>query len=212
MAEVSIKSSLQNVDPDLVKEIEGTAVIQNIPKGTEILREGQYVKVIPLVLEGLVKVYTRHEDRELLLYYIQPRESCIMSFSAGIENEPSKVIAVTEEDSQIALMPVDKVEHWRKNFPDMNSLFFKQFNLRYAEVLDTINHLIFNRMDERIEDFLRKRQALSQSEVLKISHRHFRLGNRGKTEIDRPRLAAWRGLVFSDPKESIAYGQQPAGT
>lgn len=34
------------------------------------LREGQYVKVIPIVLEGLIKVHTRYEDKELLLYCI----------------------------------------------------------------------------------------------------------------------------------------------
>jgi CRP/FNR family transcriptional regulator len=38
---------------------------------TEILRSGQYIKVIPIVLKGLVKVVLPVEDKELLLYYIQ---------------------------------------------------------------------------------------------------------------------------------------------
>ena len=75
---------LTPLHPNLRKELEAHAILKEVPQGTEILREGQYVKVIPIVLEGLIKVFSRHEDKELLLYYINLQESCIMSFSAGM--------------------------------------------------------------------------------------------------------------------------------
>ena len=95
---------------DLVEEFIRIGTISDIPKDTQILRAGQYVKVIPIVIEGLIKVFTRYEDKELLLYYIQSKESCIMSFSASLKNEPSKVFAIAEEDTRALLLPVDKVE------------------------------------------------------------------------------------------------------
>jgi len=155
----------------LLGEINENAVIKTIPENTEILREGQYIKVIPLVISGLIKVFTRYEDKELLLYYIEPRESCIMSFSAGLRNEPSKIYAVTEESTTALLLPIDKVVHWTKQYPDINVLFFQQFNLRYSDLLDTINQLIFNQLDKRLLDYLVKRTSLSRSDSLKISHR-----------------------------------------
>ncbi len=58
---------LTPLHPDLRKELEAHAILKEVPQGTEILREGQYVKVIPIVLEGLIKVFSRHEEKELLL-------------------------------------------------------------------------------------------------------------------------------------------------
>ncbi len=168
---VAIERVLSFLGKELISEILEVSEIMDIPKGTKILREGQYVKVIPLVLEGLVKVFSSFEDRELLLYYIQPKESCIMSFAASLKNEPSKVFAITEEDSKILLLPIDKVSNWITQQPNINILFYQQYNLRYVELLDTINHVLFNKMDKRLYDFLQKKASLTQQNPIKISHR-----------------------------------------
>jgi len=166
-----IKKALSFLSPDLVSEIISVSQVRDFPKNTEILKEGQYVKVIPIVIEGLIKVFAGFEEKELLLYYIKPNESCIMSFASSIRNEPSKVFAVTEEDSKILLLPVDKVPNWVKQFPSINDLFYQQYNLRYIELLDTINHVLFNKMDKRLYDYLKKKIKLTKQNPIKISHR-----------------------------------------
>jgi len=166
-----ISQALAHLNPDLVSEIMATAITKEIPRENEILREGQYVKVIPIVIEGLIKVFTRYEDKELLLYYIRPNESCIMSFAASLKNEPSKVFALTEQDTTALLLPVDKVSNWTRQFPDINALFYQQYNLRYSELLDTIHHVLFNRMDKRLFDYLQEKVSLTNHNPLKISHR-----------------------------------------
>ena len=79
-----IKKALSFLGNDLISEILDVSQIKEVPKGTEILLEGQYVKVIPIVIKGLIKVFSSFDEKELLLYYIQPNESCIMSFAAII--------------------------------------------------------------------------------------------------------------------------------
>ncbi|MFY9154052.1 MAG: Crp/Fnr family transcriptional regulator [Prolixibacteraceae bacterium] len=156
---------------ELLAEINQNSILKTLPEGTEILREGQYIKVIPIVISGLIKVFTRSGDKELLLYYIKPKESCIMSFSASLKNQPSKIFAITEEDTTALLLPVEKVIDWTHQFPDINTAFFQQFNLRYSELLDTINHLLFDQLDKRLYDYLAKKTRLTNSNPLKISHR-----------------------------------------
>ena len=168
---IQIKHQFPHFNSDLISEMLQFAIEKEIPKETELLREGQYIKVIPLVFSGLIRVFTRHEDKELLLYYIKPNESCIMSFSAGINNQPSKIYAETEEDSHLLLIPVDKLIRWTKQFPDFNSLFFLQYNLRYSDLLDTINSLLFDKLDKRVYDYLKEKVAVTQHNPLKISHR-----------------------------------------
>jgi CRP/FNR family transcriptional regulator len=127
--------------------------------------------VIPIVTKGLIKVFTRHEDKDLLLYYIKPDETCIMSFAASLKNEPSRVYAMTEEDTSAILLPVNKISEWINQFPDFNTLFFQQYNNRYGELLDTISHVLFNKIDKRLYDYLLEKKELTNKNPLKISHR-----------------------------------------
>jgi len=165
-----ITNKLSFLEPELVSEILNVSTIKDFSKGTEILREEQYVKVLPIVIHGLVKVFSRFEEKELLLYYIKQNESCIMSFSAGINHEPSRVFAVTEKDSQILLLPVDKLPTWLNKFPRLNTLFYQQYNLRYIELLDTIKHVLIDKMDKRLYDYLKDKAKITKQDIFKISH------------------------------------------
>ncbi len=166
-----IREHLSFLGKDLLEEITRSSLIKEIPEGTEILREGQYIRVIPLVINGLIKVYSRYEDKELLLYYIEPFQSCIMSFSSALSNEPSKIYAETEEDTLTILLPVEKVNTWIRQFPEINTLFFNQYNIRYNELLETIRYLLYYKLDKRIYDYLVEKSRVKGSKTLKIKHK-----------------------------------------
>ncbi|MBX2871829.1 MAG: Crp/Fnr family transcriptional regulator, partial [Saprospiraceae bacterium] len=166
----TLHSKLPSLPLSLRQEILEMGMRKNVPAGTELLREGQYVKVIPLVLDGLVKVFSRYEERELLLYYIEPVESCVMSFSAGLWNLPSKVFAITEEQSDLMLLPVQHVNEWVRKYPTLNQLFFGQFNKRYEDLLFTIHQVLFQRMDERLLTYLRERAERLGTNLLDLRH------------------------------------------
>jgi CRP/FNR family transcriptional regulator len=166
-----IKKYLPDFPDELLDEITSHSQVMEIAAGVEIVREGQYVKVIPIVLEGLVKVFTRNEEKELLLYYIGSTQSCIMSFSAGLSQSPSRIFAITEEPSILLLLPTDKLYKWVKKFPAVNDLFYQQYNLRYIEMLDTINSLLFDKMDNRLYNYLLEKSKLKGEKILPIRHR-----------------------------------------
>lgn len=161
---------LSFLKPDLVEKIIQESSVKELPKGTEILREQQYVKVLPIVINGLVKVYSRFDEKELLLYYIEPAQSCVMTFYAALKNTPSKVFAITEEDSKLLLIPVQLLPNWLREYPDFNELFYNQFDLRYSELLDTVSHLLLDRMDKRLYDHLKKKLELTGSASIIMSH------------------------------------------
>ncbi|MFT3846188.1 MAG: Crp/Fnr family transcriptional regulator [Lacibacter sp.] len=156
---------------ELLNEIAEHGIIMDFKEGTEVLKEGQYIKVIPIVLKGLVKVFAPFEEKELLLYYIEPNQSCVMTFSAGLNNSPSRIFAITEEDSTLLLLPVEKMNNWIKNYTQINELFYQQYNLRYSELLDTINSLLFNRMDQRLYHYLVEKSKLKGERVLSLRHK-----------------------------------------
>jgi len=155
---------------ELIQELENNSIVKEFPKGTEILKEEQYIKVLPIVISGLVKVFSRYNDKELLLYYIEPSQSCVMTFYSVLKNSPSKIFAITETDSKILLIPILLVPKWLKIYPEFNELFYNQYNLRYVELLDTIGNLLLNKMDKRLYDYLLKKIKLNNNNPVKISH------------------------------------------
>ncbi len=170
-----IKTFLPYIHSELQQAFAQYGTVKEIPAGTEIIHEGQSIKQIPVVLEGLVKVYTRNEDRELLLYYIEARESCVMSFLAGLKNIPSRIFATTEEPTKILLLPSDRVQQWIHQYPQLNSLFYDLYNTRYTELIDTLNQLIFQKLDSRLFDYLKEKSRVRGQSTLTLRHREIAL-------------------------------------
>jgi len=167
----SIESKFGYLGKDLLQELMEVSVVETFKPGTELVKEGQYVKYIPIVLSGLVKVYTQYEEKELLLYYIMPEQSCIMSFSSCINNDKSKIFAITEETSSVLLIPSERVAKWVREFPSINMLFYRQYDLRYTELVDTIHQLIYHKLDKRVLDYLIEKVKVTKKNPLKITHR-----------------------------------------
>ena len=169
--EQKIRENLSFLGKDLLESMIRSALIKDIPERTEILREGQHIRAIPIVIEGLIKVYSRYEDKELLLYYIEPFQSCIMSFSSALANEQSKIYAETEENTLTMLLPAEKVNSWIRQFPEMNTLFFHQYHIRYNELLETIKYLLYHKLDKRIYDYLFEKSRVKGSKTLDLRHK-----------------------------------------
>ncbi len=154
----------------LIAELLASAEVHTFPPNTELVREGQYVKYTPIVLRGLVKVYTHSAEKELLLYYIKPEQSCIMSFSSSINHDKSKVFAITETESTVLLLPSEQIKRWVTQYPAINLLFYQQYDLRYVELVDRIQQMLHHKLDKRFLAYLAaKIQATGQNPV-KISH------------------------------------------
>ncbi|MBL7731591.1 MAG: Crp/Fnr family transcriptional regulator [Chitinophagaceae bacterium] len=198
-----VRPFLKGFNEDLLSEIAGSGQLQDVPADKEILREGQYVRMIPIVLEGLVKVFTRVEEKELLLYYIGTAQSCIMSFSAGLNQSPSRIFAITEEPSLLLLLPADKLNGWIREYPAFNELFYHQYNLRYTEMLDTINSLLFGRMDHRLYNYLLEKSKLKGEKILDIRHKQI------ASELGTAREVVTRVLKKLEQEGKIR--QTPAG-
>jgi CRP/FNR family transcriptional regulator len=156
---------------DLIHEILKVSVIKEVPKNADLVREGQYVNVVPIVIEGLLKVFSRQEDKDLLLYYIRPNESCIMSFSTSFKREKSKFYAISEVESTILVIPADKIAQWVYEYPRINQLFYQQFDQRYSELIDTITHLLSDKLDKRLIDYLAEKAMVTGKNPIKISHK-----------------------------------------
>ncbi|MBP6459774.1 MAG: Crp/Fnr family transcriptional regulator [Crocinitomicaceae bacterium] len=136
-----------------------------------ILNENAYIKAIPIVTKGSIRVMRTDEDgRELLLYYIRAGESCIMSFLGGIHQDTSKVKAIAEEETEILFIPTDKVSLLIKEFPEWLDYIFRLYHKRFEELLAVVNDVAFKKMDERLLDYLHRKSEVSSSKIIQTTH------------------------------------------
>lgn len=156
---------------DFTEEIEASAIVKSLKAGEQIVGMNKFIQVIPILNSGLLGVYRTDDDgRDMLLYYIKPGESCIMSFLAGINNDTSKVKAIAEEDSELTLVPIDKVTQWVRKYPEWTDYIFKLYHQRFEELLNVVNSIAFQKMDERIWQLLMKKSKLSNSKEIQVTH------------------------------------------
>jgi len=153
------------------EKIRQSAQVKNFPAETIIINEDSYIKSIPIVLKGSIRVMRTEEDgKEILLYYIRPGESCIMSFLGGMHHETSKVKAVAEEDVEILMIPLDKASEWVKEYPEWTDFIFKLYHKRFEELLSVVNAVAFQKMDTRLLQLLQQKAALHQAKEINITH------------------------------------------
>lgn len=156
---------------DFTEEIEASTIVKSLKAGEQIVGMNKFIQVIPILNSGLLGVYRTDDDgRDMLLYYIKPGESCIMSFLAGINNDTSKVKAIAEEDSELTLVPIDKVTQWVRKYPEWTDYIFKLYHQRFEELLNVVNSIAFQKMDERIWQLLMKKSELSNSKEIQVTH------------------------------------------
>ena len=157
--------------PELVKKLNEHGIAKSYKAGEIILNENSYIRSIPIVMKGMIKVIRTEEDgREILLYYIKAGESCIMSFLGGMHRETSKVKAEVEEDAEILFLPVDKVSLFIKEYPEWLDYIFRLYHKRFEELLEIINAIAFKKVDERLMTLLRKKAELTDNPVISITH------------------------------------------
>lgn len=155
----------------LKEEVQSFGQIKTYPAGARILNEQSYIQVIPIVLKGSLRVVRTEKDgREILLYYIAPGESCIMSFLGGLHHEPSQVMAIAEEEAELLLIPVAKAGEWVKKFPEWTDFIFKLYHKRFEELLDVVNAIAFQKLDDRLLHLLTQKSKLFNSKEIKTTH------------------------------------------
>ena len=157
--------------PELIAKLYQHCVLKEYMAGSVILNENAYIRAIPIVVKGSMRVIrTEIDGREILLYYVKAGESCIMSFLGGMHNETSKIKAEVEEDAEILFLPVDKVSLFIKEYPQWLDYIFRLYHKRFEELLEIVNAIAFKKVDERLLNLLNKKAELTDNKTIAITH------------------------------------------
>ena len=155
----------------LIDEINEVGIEMSFAEGDTIIEYGKFIHMIPLIQTGVIKVLRRDDEgRELLLYYLSANSTCSMAYSCCMESRQSEIRAIAEEDVTLLAIPHAKLDEWLCKYPSWKSFIMHSFNERLLEMLKTIENIAFKKLDERLIDYLKEKQRINHSAVIKASH------------------------------------------
>lgn len=143
-------------------------------KGEVIVKQHSYIRALPLLVEGSLRVYKQTEDREILCYYIQNGGTCGLSLGACLEGKQVESEMVAIQPSEVLFVPSFQVQEWQRKYPSWNRYLFHTFTIRQQQLLDTFGEIAFSKMEKRIKDYLLT--LLKEKKCLHGVHHSSRIG------------------------------------
>ena len=157
-------------EPGFKEELAQHGQLLSFKKGDVIVRDGQYVKFLPIVLKGAIRVFQQSEDREILLYYVRAEETCTMSLAAAYFNNKSTSHGVVTEPTEVLIFPASLIDRWQLKYPSWNRYVMQMFRTRYDELINSFQGVAFENIDTRVMDYLKAAAKKENGKSVNLSH------------------------------------------
>ncbi len=158
-------------EEELLAEIEANGIYKKIAKGTTIMDIGEPITHMPLLLNGAIKILREDDDGdELLLYFLEKGDTCAMTFSCCMGKNKSEIRAVTENETELMMIPVQKLETWMGKYKSWQQFILDSYHTRMMELLETVDTLAFMRLDERLLKHLQDKAKVTHDDSIHNTH------------------------------------------
>ncbi|WP_312790276.1 Crp/Fnr family transcriptional regulator [Sphingobacterium sp.] len=169
---LSIKQAYTGIlETALIQEIVENAYIKTFNADDLIIDTNQYIKAMPLLLDGAIKIVREDDTKgELLLYYLEKGQTCTMSIACCLTNKKSEIRAIAEKQTTVAMIPNEFVNLWMVKYPSWRNFIISSYSSRMDEMLQAVDNLAFSNMEERILNYLQTKVKLNNERILTLTH------------------------------------------
>ena len=157
-------------EPEFREELLIHGQVASFNKGDVIVKDGQFVKFLPIVLKGAIRVYQQKDEREILLYYVRAEETCTMSLAAAYFNNKSSSHGVVVEPTDVLIFPADLVHSWQLKYPSWNKYVMHMFRSRYDQLISSFEGIAFDHIPDRVLEYLQNESKSEKNKQVHISH------------------------------------------
>lgn len=155
----------------LIDEIASVAKLVEFKEGEVLIDMGKYIKTMPLLINGAIKIMREDFDEgELLLYFIEKGDTCAMTLACCMGDKKSEIRAVAETDGLVAMIPVNYMESWMGKYQTWRAFVFMSYNSRFNEMLAAIDNIAFMKMDQRLYWYLLETGKINSSQTINKTH------------------------------------------
>jgi len=158
-------------EDELINEIVQVGTFKEVPEGFKLMEIGDYVKGMPLLISGAIKILRDDNDGdELLLYYLEKGDTCSMTMACCMGDSKSEIRAIAEMDTKLIMVPIQKMEEWTAKYKSWRNFVFSSYHLRLNELLTTLDSIAFDKMDTRLVGYLKEKARINKSNRIQNTH------------------------------------------
>jgi len=166
-----------------------------VPEGAVLFHPGETVKGFVIVLRGRIEVYlTGLSGRAILLYEVNPGQSCVQSTLGLMGGEDYSGEAVARTACEIVLVPRDIFLRLMDDDPGFRGFVFAAFATRLQSMMHLLDRVAFQRIETRLAQCL---LARAEDGRIKATHAEIAVMIGTAREVVSRRLDALarRGIV-----------------
>ncbi len=170
MSPNELKSVFPDFEQNLLDEIASTGLVKTFEGNEYLMKTGQHFRNIILILNGIVKVYREDDEgNEFLMYYLEHGQACALSMICAAKFQASELMAKAEGKVQVIAIPLARMDEWMLRYPSWYQFVLENYRARFEEVLQTLDHVAFRTMDERLIFHLKRYGETHKSNRFKVS-------------------------------------------
>ncbi|EAZ79228.1 Crp/Fnr family transcriptional regulator [Algoriphagus machipongonensis] len=189
-------------DLNLLNAILEQGQVLNLEPGKVLMEPGKFVKMVPIVLEGSIKILRVDEDgKELFLYYLDAGETCALSLTCCSASKPSEIKAIVEEKTILIGIPIGSHEKWMDEFRQWKEFVANTYQSRFQEMLVALDAVAFKKMDERLMRYIITKMKQYKSNEMHTTHQEI------ANELGTSREVVSRLLKQLEKKKWIELGR-----
>ena len=149
----------------------GRIAPMDVPKGTVLFHPGDTVQGFVVVLSGRIEVFlTGPTGRDILLYSVEPGQSCVQSTLGLMGGEEYSGEAISATEARIVLIPRTTFLSLLDSDTGFRSFVFRAFAGRLQSMMHLLERVAFQRIESRLAQVL-----LDRSEGTQVTATHAEL-------------------------------------
>lgn len=167
----------------------------SVPLGQTLFRAGDSARGFAMVLEGRVEVtLTAANGREILLYAIEPGQSCIQTTLGLLGGAAYTGTATTVTPAHIVMIPAAEFNSLMNGSAPFRGFVFHAFAARMEELTTLLETVAFTRIDARLAGAL---LDLAQGTQVHATHAELAARIGSAREVVSRQLERWadQGLI-----------------
>ena len=107
---------------------------------------------------------------QVLLYYLEPGETCSVTMACCMGQTKSEIRAIAESDSTLVMVPVQKMEEWMSKYRGWRKFVLDSYHNKLNELFQTVDMIAFKNLDERLVEYLKRKTEVSNNNHIQSTH------------------------------------------
>lgn len=172
--------------------------VQTVPRGARLFAPGDTAQGFAVVLEGRIDVsLTGPTGREILLYAVEPGQSCIQTTLGLLGDEPYSGVALCMTEVRLALIPAPLFHALMGRSEAFRGFVFRALAMRMQDMTALLERVAFTRVEARLAQAL---LDLARNGTIMTTHAELaaRIGSAREVVSRRLDALARRGLLTTD--------------